>query len=78
MKIGEIRQYIDQWHCGLYSEPDDMRDKKEIAHINVSKPFLVLSIDKPYFGNGRFWAKVLAKDKVGFIIISDTTTEIVR
>lgn len=75
MKVGEVRQYTDKWHCGIYTTTNHS-NQKEFCHINPSEPFLILLIDKIDF-NDRFWIKVFFRDKVGFIIASDATTEIV-
>ena len=74
MKVGEVRRYVGEWHCGLHSSPKPY--KNEIAHIHKMQPFLILTLESKYIDD-REWAKVLFDGKIGYIVISDELTEIV-
>lgn len=75
MKVGEVRRYINQWHCGLHPSPKPYKD--EIAHIHKMQPFLILTLESTKY-NDREWVKVLFDGKIGYIVISDDITEIVN
>ncbi len=76
MKIGEVRRFIDEWHCGLRPT---IKSDKYICDVETMQPFLILKTESKCdtILEEREWVKVLFKGKVGFIVVSDAITEIV-